>query len=84
VTIIIVTGHGSEEVAVNAMKAGAFDYLTKPVVLGKLKILLDKAGNRNVSKTSLPITGSAPRAGAISTATDGSQPCLANEDLTPP
>jgi DNA-binding NtrC family response regulator len=43
VKIIIVTGHGSEELAVNAMKAGAFDYLTKPVVLGKLKILLDKA-----------------------------------------
>ncbi|HSC98158.1 MAG TPA: sigma-54 dependent transcriptional regulator, partial [Casimicrobiaceae bacterium] len=43
VKIIVMTGHGSEEVAVNAMKAGAFDYLTKPVALGKLKILLDKA-----------------------------------------
>jgi two-component system, NtrC family, response regulator AtoC len=43
VKIIIVTGHRSEELAVNAMKAGGFNYLTKPVVLGKLKILLDKA-----------------------------------------
>lgn len=43
VKVIMLTGHGGVEVAVEAMKAGAYDYLTKPVVLGELKLLLDKA-----------------------------------------
>jgi DNA-binding NtrC family response regulator len=43
IIIIMATGHGSEQVAVDAMKAGAHDYLMKPVSLGKLKLILDKA-----------------------------------------
>ena len=43
IKVILVTGQGSEQVAVDAMKAGAHDYLTKPVVLGKLKLVLEKA-----------------------------------------
>ncbi|HQD84750.1 MAG TPA: sigma-54 dependent transcriptional regulator, partial [Quisquiliibacterium sp.] len=43
VIVVMMTGHGSEQVAVDAMKAGAFDYLTKPVALGKLKLVLDRA-----------------------------------------
>ncbi len=42
IKVIMLTGHGGVEVAVEAMKAGAYDYLTKPVVLGELKLLLDK------------------------------------------
>ena len=41
--IIMITGHGSVELAVDAMKAGAYDFLTKPISLSKLKLLLDKA-----------------------------------------
>ncbi|MBX9702190.1 MAG: sigma-54 dependent transcriptional regulator [Acetobacteraceae bacterium] len=41
--VIILTGHGSVQTAVEAMKAGAWDYLAKPVALGELKLLLDKA-----------------------------------------
>ncbi len=40
--IVFMTGSGSVETAVDAMKAGAEDYLTKPLVLGELKLLLDK------------------------------------------
>ena len=43
IKVIMVTGHGSVELAVEAMKRGAFDFLTKPVPLGKLKVLLEKA-----------------------------------------
>jgi two-component system, NtrC family, response regulator AtoC len=39
---IMATGQGSEQLAVDAMKAGAYDYLIKPLVLGKLKMVLDK------------------------------------------
>ena len=40
--VVMITGHGSVELAVEAMKAGAQDFLTKPVALGKLQLLLDK------------------------------------------
>jgi DNA-binding NtrC family response regulator len=43
IRVLMVTGHGSVEMAVEAMKAGAFDFLTKPVALSKLQLLLDKA-----------------------------------------
>ncbi len=35
-TVIMLTGHGSVEVAVAALKAGAYDFLTKPVDQGEL------------------------------------------------
>jgi two-component system response regulator AtoC len=49
---IILTGHGSVQTAVEAMKAGAWDYLTKPVALGELKLLVDKAlGQERLEET---------------------------------
>src|SRR5512143_556636 len=44
---ILLTGKGSIETAVQAMKAGAYDYLTKPVDLGRLTLLLEKALDRS-------------------------------------
>jgi DNA-binding NtrC family response regulator len=41
--VVMTTGHGSEQVAVDAMKAGAFDYLIKPVSLAQLRQVLDRA-----------------------------------------
>ncbi|NMG42393.1 response regulator [Aromatoleum toluvorans] len=43
IPVIMITGHGTVELAVEAMKAGARDFLTKPVALAKLKLLIDKA-----------------------------------------
>ena len=43
VKVVMMTAHGNVQCAVEAMKAGAFDYLTKPVVLAELKMLIDKA-----------------------------------------
>ncbi|MEO8133157.1 MAG: sigma-54 dependent transcriptional regulator [Betaproteobacteria bacterium] len=42
IPVILMTGNGSELVAVAAMKAGAHDYLIKPVVLSELKLRLEK------------------------------------------
>jgi two-component system, NtrC family, response regulator AtoC len=43
VRVVMITGHGNVELAVQAMKAGASDFLTKPVALSKLKLVLEKA-----------------------------------------
>jgi len=39
---IVITAHGNVRVAVEAMKAGAQDYLSKPVALDELKLVIDK------------------------------------------
>ena len=43
IKVIMLTGHGSVRVAVEAMKASAFDYIVKPVVLSELKALIAKS-----------------------------------------
>ena len=42
IPVILMTGHGSERIAVEAMRAGACDYLIKPLVLSELKLRLEK------------------------------------------
>ena len=50
--IVMLTGEGSLQVAVDAMKAGASDYLAKPVSLAELKLVLDKTlGQAQMEKT---------------------------------
>ena len=46
VTTVILTAQGTVETAVEAMKEGAYDYLTKPVDVQRLKILLGKIVER--------------------------------------
>ena len=41
--VIILTGHGTIETAVNAMRDGAYDFLTKPVNLDRLTLLVKRA-----------------------------------------
>ena len=43
VPVLIMTAYASVKTAVEALKAGAFDYLTKPLDIEELKILIDKA-----------------------------------------
>ncbi len=40
--VVIVTGHGSVESAVEALKLGGYDYIQKPIKLERLKILIDR------------------------------------------
>lgn len=43
IPIIVLTGHGSIDDATNAIKAGAFDFLTKPLDLDHLNIVVKNA-----------------------------------------
>jgi two-component system response regulator AtoC len=40
---VLMTAYGSEKVAVEAMKRGAYDYITKPLDLEKLEVVLARA-----------------------------------------
>lgn len=42
--VILMTGFGSVESAVDAIKMGAFDYISKPYKIDEIKILVKKAG----------------------------------------
>jgi two-component system response regulator PilR (NtrC family) len=52
VPVAMITAFGSLDTAINALKAGAFDFLTKPVVLTRLRELVTSA-------LLLPVPGSA-------------------------
>lgn len=43
IPVIILTGHGTIESAVEAMRNGAFDFVTKPVNLDRLSLLVKRA-----------------------------------------
>lgn len=46
VEVIIITGHGNIDSAVEAMKLGAYDYITKPFNLEELELIVDRAYQR--------------------------------------
>src|SRR5262245_111451 len=41
--VVFITGHGTAETAIEAMKLGAFDYLVKPLDLAELKHVVEQA-----------------------------------------
>lgn len=45
-TVILITGYGTVETAVDAIRAGAFDLLTKPLIDEELQLSLERALNQ--------------------------------------
>jgi DNA-binding NtrC family response regulator len=43
IKVIMMTGYGSIDLAVKAMKAGACNFVTKPIAVGKLRLMLQEA-----------------------------------------
>ena len=58
--VIVVTAYGSPENAVTALKAGAFDYLTKPVDLRQFRAVVAAALGRTLATPPPPPTDAAP------------------------
>ena len=55
--VAVITAFGSADNAVAALKAGAFDYLAKPVALDQLRTLIKSALNLPVASTPQEIAG---------------------------
>ena len=49
--VIVVTGYGTVQSAVQAMKDGAYDYVTKPFSMEELRLLLERVGGHLRLKT---------------------------------
>lgn len=63
VKIIMLTGEGNAQIAVDAMKAGACDYLSKPISLAELQLVLEMAlGQSRMEKTLSAMQRRQPRA----------------------
>ncbi len=45
--VILMTGYGTADSAVEAIRAGAFDYLTKPLLADELLMAIERAQSRN-------------------------------------
>jgi two-component system response regulator PilR (NtrC family) len=52
--VAMITAYGSLDIAVNALKAGAFDFLTKPVDLARLRELVNNALRLGVPNDAAP------------------------------
>ena len=48
--IIMLTGQGTVETAIESMKLGAYDYLTKPYRISELSVLVDQAAEKHQLK----------------------------------
>jgi len=75
VPVILITAHGSVDSAVAALKAGAFDYVTKPFDQEELKKVIEKAARAHdlerqnlhapAEATGSPLVGASPAMKAI-------------------
>ncbi len=76
----VITAHGNADNAVAALKAGAFDYLSKPVSLDQLRTLV-KSAIKLPEKRGAPVTMSASTVAAAALATSAT-PTLVGESAT--
>ena len=54
IKVIMMTGYGSIDLAVKAMKAGACHFVTKPISVGKLRLMLEEAVDDEPRNQALP------------------------------
>jgi two-component system, NtrC family, response regulator PilR len=65
---IVITAYGSAENAVEALKAGAYDYLTKPVDLKQFRAVVASALGRPAPAPAAPTVAPAPSGAAVAPA----------------
>jgi two-component system response regulator PilR (NtrC family) len=63
--VAVVTAFGSADNAVVALKAGAFDYISKPVALDQLRLMVQSALRLNAAPAAAPVPSAAPVVGRL-------------------
>lgn len=53
--VIVITGYGTIESAVKAIKNGAYDFITKPVKMQELEVIIDRALERRTLSRQLGV-----------------------------
>jgi len=53
IPVVLITGHGDEQIAVTALQEGAFDYLKKPLKLNEFLSCVERVDERNQLETRL-------------------------------
>ena len=48
--VVVLTGHPDVATAIEAMKLGAYDYLTKPFKLAEVEVVLRRAAERRIQR----------------------------------
>jgi two-component system response regulator AtoC len=66
VPVVLITGHGTTDLAIEAIKEGAFEYLLKPLELPELRVTLDRAVR---SGSAMRTPAAMPEVGEAATAT---------------
>jgi two-component system response regulator PilR (NtrC family) len=79
---IVITAYGSAENAVEALKAGAYDYLTKPVDLKQFRAVVASALGRAPSTVPTMVPSSLPSENDIGTASTSAPPRPSAEATT--
>ena len=74
--IAVITAYGSAENAVAALKAGAFDYLTKPVDINQLRMLVRSAVRESAAPAETPAAPSTPTAAGALARLTGDTPAM--------
>jgi two-component system, NtrC family, response regulator PilR len=74
--IAVITAYGSAENAVAALKAGAFDYLTKPVDINQLRMLVRSAVRESATSAESPPAPSSPTGGGALARLTGDTPAM--------
>ena len=59
--VAVITAFGSVDLAIESMKAGAFDFLTKPIDLERLRALVKNALRSNQTAAEVAVKAEAPR-----------------------
>jgi len=75
--VVLMTGYGSIDLAVSAMKQGAVDYLAKPLALSELKLLLERLIAQHRLETTVDYYRGREAVGSGIDKIEGSSPAVA-------
>ena len=87
--VVVITGHGDVQTAVEAMRAGAANYVQKPVGLEELRTMVDKAADRyrltrTIASSSSKSTRNSASRVSLATARNSSTSSIASRASPPP